>query len=195
MPASPACSPRANPGAVYRPPPAAWASIGACPKNFDRLKCDPPEQRFKSGSLRPFLLSRFSTRRSGWRSQQNYHKSASQRLELAHLPKAPEKQGVPGASGSPCPLAEADSPQLVLTSFPRSASEIVERDSPGKAGTSRIICKGSSGRSGASALRDVWLTRRQEPLRSRRHPRRGRLTAATPFTPPPPASAPSARAG
>jgi hypothetical protein len=99
-------------------------------------------------------------------SQQNEHKSASQRLELAHLPKeplcdkkgicgvgSPEKQSLPGASVPPCPLPEADSRQLWLTSFPRSASEAVERDSRGRVGTIRIILQrvNRSGRSSASA--------------------------------------------
>jgi hypothetical protein len=100
-----------------------------------------------------------------WRSQQNEHKSDSQQLELAHLPKepfcdrkaicrvgSPEKRSAPGAPVPHDPQSGSASRQLELTIFARSASEIVERDCKGRAGTIRIILKrvNRHGRSSAS---------------------------------------------
>jgi hypothetical protein len=91
-----------------------------------------------------------------WRSQQNEHKSASQRVELAHPSKepfcdkkancgtgSPERQRTPSVPSGP--LADSKPRQLQLTG-------IVEPDGRGTVGTIRILVESVDrhGRSSAS---------------------------------------------
>src|SRR5258707_4965341 len=95
-------------------------------------------------------------------SQQNEHKSASQRLELAHPPKEPiyAKKAIcaPGSPGQQAaveasllfaPLAKSDElePALIRSSLP----ETVKRDGQGRIGTIRIILESVNRRGRSSA--------------------------------------------
>jgi hypothetical protein len=97
-------------------------------------------------------------------SRQNQHRSTSQRLELAHPPKGPlSVENVICLAGSPeqqCALAapapskllsKAESRQLELTIFPRSAAGTVERDGRVRAGTIRILVESVDRRGHSSA--------------------------------------------
>ena len=97
-------------------------------------------------------------------SRQNEHRSTSQRLELAHPPKGPLSvenaicpAGLPEqqcALAAPAPsklLSEAESRQLELTIFPRSAAGKVERDGRSRAETIRILVESVDRRGRSSA--------------------------------------------